>query len=70
MVITSIFSVVKANGDSAYCPIHPNASLMEARSGPHRGKRGCDACLFDLVGPISWKRNWVVEYATGKARRV
>lgn len=63
---TTIFSVLKENEISTFCPAHPNASLMEVRQGPHKGKRGCDACLFDLVGPIFWNKRWAIAYETGE----
>ena len=65
---TRILTVMHDNGDTAYCPHHPGALLQEVAEGNHQGKRGCDACLFDLVGPLDWDRGQVVSYETGERR--
>lgn len=62
---TTIFQVLKEDGEATFCTAHPNALLMEVRSGPHKGKRGCDACLFDLAGAICWNRRWASLHETG-----
>jgi hypothetical protein len=66
---TTIIAVVHDDGQPALCRYHPNAILFEvASAGPHLGKRGCDACLYDLVGPISHNKAQVASYETGQRR--
>ncbi len=68
MAKARILSVIHDNGEGAYCLTHPNALLFEVAEGAHQGKRGCDGCLFDLVGPIQWNQSEVVSYETGDKR--
>jgi len=65
---TRILTVVHDNGDTAHCPLHSSALLQEVAEGADKGKRGCDACLFDLVGPLDWDRSQIVSYETGERR--
>ena len=64
---TVIVEGVHENGDRATAkPQRPNSTLFEVVSGPHHGKRGADADLFDLVGPLEWERRKVSIYETGE----
>jgi hypothetical protein len=65
---TRILTVLRDSGEGVYCQFHPNALLFEVAEGPHQGKRGCDGCLFDLVGPIQWDKSQIVSYETGEQR--
>lgn len=65
---TRILKVVHDDGSNATCPRHPNAILFEVADGPHAGKRGCDVCLFELVGHITWDKSQIVSYETGQRR--
>lgn len=66
---TRILTVAHDDGSTATCRFHPNAILFEVAEGPHWGKRGCDGCLFDLVGgPIQWDKSEIVSYQTGQRR--
>ncbi len=69
VVRTTILAVVHDDNRPALCRYHPNAILFEVASlGPHQGKRGCDVCLFELVGPLSRDKSRVVSYETGERR--
>ena len=64
---TRIVEVVHEDGTTTTAaPRRPNARLFEVLEGPHAGKRGADADLFDLVGALDWDRDTVSVYETGK----
>ena len=64
---TRIIQVVHHDGDAAYAgPRRPRSTLFEITEGPHRGKRGADADLHDLVGAIDWDPGRVSIYETGE----
>ena len=63
---TRILAVIHDDGDTPHCISHSNAILFEVAEGPHRGKRGCDGCLFELAGPIQWDKSQIVSYETGQ----
>jgi len=63
---THVIPVVHDNGDTPHCPMHPQAQLFEVATGPHWGKRACDACLYDLVGPVLLIYGEHISYETGK----
>ena len=64
---TRIVEVVHENGDRATAKTRrPNATLFEVTDGPHAGKRGADADLFDLVGALDWDHTTVSICETGE----
>jgi hypothetical protein len=67
---TKIVEVTHRNGDRATAKPHrPNSTLFEVCEGPHKGKRGADSVLFDLVGALDWDREYFVIYETGERVR-
>jgi len=66
--MTTIVEVIHhPSGDRATAaPRRPNSTLFEIVDGPHQGKRGADADLFDLCGPLTWDRERVSIYETGE----
>ena len=66
---TRTIEVKHEDGSQAFCRGHTYAMLMEiAQPGdhPHNGNRGCDVCLFDLVGALDWDRTTTAVYETGE----
>jgi hypothetical protein len=66
---TKIVLVIHEDGTNATAGEiwgRPSALLFEITEGQHKGKRGPDTEIFDLVGPISWDRSQFSIYENGE----